>query len=94
MAYKKHIETENGWTNWVVPKMKDYKMACCDCGLVHNLDFKIGKIVDRGKIFKNGTQNIQIEDVNDPDLTVILRAKRNERASGQVRRKPHIFKNN
>jgi hypothetical protein len=26
---------------WVQPVVKDYKMACCDCGLVHNLDFRI-----------------------------------------------------
>jgi hypothetical protein len=26
---------------WVQPVRRDYKMACCDCGLVHNLDFRI-----------------------------------------------------
>lgn len=26
---------------WVQPKMKGYKMMCCDCGLVHIVDFKI-----------------------------------------------------
>lgn len=26
---------------WVQPKMKGYKLACCDCGLVHVLDFAI-----------------------------------------------------
>jgi Zn-finger protein len=26
---------------WVRPKMRGYKMGCCDCGLVHRLDFKI-----------------------------------------------------
>lgn len=93
MTYKRHAEAENGWTNWVVPKMKDYKMACCDCGLVHNLDFKIGKIIKRGKKFKNGSENLAIEDVEDLDLTVILRARRNNRATGQIRRKPHKYKN-
>lgn len=28
---------------WVRPVMKGYRMACCDCGLVHELDFKIIK---------------------------------------------------
>lgn len=28
---------------WVQPVRRDYKMACCDCGLVHNLDFRIHK---------------------------------------------------
>jgi len=26
---------------WVKPKMKGFKMGCCDCGLIHRLDFKI-----------------------------------------------------
>lgn len=26
---------------WVQPVKKAYKMACCDCGLVHNLDFRV-----------------------------------------------------
>jgi len=24
---------------WVWPKMRGYKMKCCDCGLVHVVDF-------------------------------------------------------
>jgi len=26
---------------WVQPVMKGYLMGCCDCGLVHRLDFRI-----------------------------------------------------
>ena len=26
---------------WVQPKRKGYKMACCDCGLIHRLEFRI-----------------------------------------------------
>jgi hypothetical protein len=28
---------------WEKPIRKNYKLACCDCGLVHNVDFKIEK---------------------------------------------------
>jgi len=28
---------------WVQPVKKGYKMACCDCGLVHVVDFRIYK---------------------------------------------------
>lgn len=28
---------------WVKPVMKGYLMKCCDCGLVHKLDFKVLK---------------------------------------------------
>lgn len=26
---------------WVQPIRRGYKMACCDCGLVHRLDFRV-----------------------------------------------------
>lgn len=29
------------WSRWVRPIRKGYKMACCDCGLVHDMDFRI-----------------------------------------------------
>lgn len=38
---------------WIVPHMKGYKMACCDCGLVHKLVFRV--VEHKGKwkvIFK------------------------------------------
>jgi hypothetical protein len=28
-----------GWTEWQVPTMKGHRMKCCDCGLVHELQF-------------------------------------------------------
>lgn len=28
---------------WVKPRMKGYLMKCCECGLVHKLNFKIIK---------------------------------------------------
>jgi len=43
MKYERMVELEDGWCRWVYPKPKLYKMACCDCGLVHDLQFKIQK---------------------------------------------------
>lgn len=31
---------DNGWTEWVRPPVAGYKMKCCDCGLVHELEFR------------------------------------------------------
>ncbi len=28
---------------WVQPVRKGYRMACCDCGLVHEIDFRVVK---------------------------------------------------
>ena len=36
---KKYPQVEAG--EWVYPIMQGYKMACCDCGLVHRLDFEV-----------------------------------------------------
>jgi len=36
MPYKEPEEGE-----WVFPIMTGYKMSCCDCGLVHRLDFRV-----------------------------------------------------
>ena len=38
MRYKKQLDGE-----WVTPRMKKYYMKCCDCGLVHRLNFRIIK---------------------------------------------------
>lgn len=29
--------------DWVWPVRRGFKLACCDCGLVHLIDFKIAK---------------------------------------------------
>ncbi len=30
----------DGWTDWIEPVTEDYKLACCDCGSVHAMDFR------------------------------------------------------
>jgi hypothetical protein len=30
----------DGWTEWIHP-LEGYKFSCCDCGLVHILDFRV-----------------------------------------------------
>lgn len=38
--FKRMIEGRGGWCEWQAPVMKGYLMKCCDCGLVHELEFK------------------------------------------------------
>jgi hypothetical protein len=38
MRYTRPAEGE-----WVQPVKCGYKMACCDCGLVHSMDFRVYK---------------------------------------------------
>lgn len=31
----------DGWSDWLRPVGDKYRMKCCDCGLVHNMEFRI-----------------------------------------------------
>ena len=53
---------------WVQPVKRNYGMACCDCGLVHRLDFRV----------KDGRAQ--------------FRARRDNRATAQLRRRPEYAK--
>ncbi len=78
--YNKHADMGNGWTDWIQPVMKGYKMSCCDCGLVHNLDFRIGRIT---KVISPGTY--RSVDAGKKFL-VQFRVSRNARSTAMVRR--------
>lgn len=38
--YPKQEAGADGWTDWVRPVVSGYNMECCDCGLVHTLQFR------------------------------------------------------
>lgn len=42
IKFKKEKPNEDGWSDWVHP-LNNYMMACCDCGLVHDLEFRIDR---------------------------------------------------
>lgn len=46
LKYEKFDSDKNGWTVWVKPIQTGYRLACCDCGLVHDMNFAI---TDDGK---------------------------------------------
>lgn len=31
----------DGWTQWIQPVRRGYLLACCDCALVHRMNFRI-----------------------------------------------------
>lgn len=39
--YQQEQAGDDGWTRWVQPIRKGYKMSCCDCGLVHVVDSRV-----------------------------------------------------
>lgn len=54
----KYDEPKEG--EWVQPIRRDYKMRCCDCGLVHNLDFRIKRGCVQFRAFRNERSTGQI----------------------------------
>ena len=40
--YVQAIENKDGWCDWFEPRQPTgYKIACCACGLVHRMEFRI-----------------------------------------------------
>ena len=39
-AYPVETENETGWSDWIRPR-PGYRMACCDCGLVHEMEMSV-----------------------------------------------------
>lgn len=76
---KKHPVTSDGFSEWVYPVMRGYLMACCDCGLVHEVQFKA--IRQTGAEGANGMW--PYEDV--PKGRVALRARRAKRHTARLR---------
>ena len=64
-------EGEDGWCDWQSPMHAKYMMKCCDCGLVHEAQFRVVKIVARGD---DGTWDANA--VEDKDVRVQLRMRR------------------
>lgn len=40
LKFKQQIPLKDGWCDWVYPKKDEtFLFKCCDCGLVHELEF-------------------------------------------------------
>jgi hypothetical protein len=78
MAYDKPQANE-----WVRPVMEGYKLACCDCGLVHELDFKVVTSSDHGREYESA----ELEEYLKPHFRVEFRVRRNNRSTAAMRRK-------
>lgn len=51
-------EPEEG--EWVQPVERGYKMACCDCGLVHNVEFRIYEGRVQLRVFRNARSTAMV----------------------------------
>lgn len=75
------VETmPGGWSEWIRPKRRGYLMGCCDCGLIHEMDFAVVERVP----FKSG-QYTNFRPVRGAD--VVFRARRKPRLTAAYRKK-------
>ena len=74
--------TAKGYTRWLPPIMRGYKMACCDCGLVHEMQFHAVEVL---KEYADGRWVMKRLPLKK--YRVIMRARRAERATAQQRAK-------
>jgi len=78
--YLPAIERDDDWTDWQHPQ-PGYRMACCDCGLVHDMQFKAFRPTRRKA--KPGYICVGPEIKG---ARIMFRASRNMRATAQIRR--------
>jgi DNA-directed RNA polymerase subunit RPC12/RpoP len=62
------------WSEWVCPDPESYLMKCCDCGLVHEAEFKVVR-------YKSETEREDCEPVDDPSVQAVFRMRRSEQWS-------------
>ena len=70
---KHEVNSASDWSEWVCPDPTQYFMKCCDCGLVHEMQFNVVKYSASDKC----------EDVDDPHVQAVFRARRATPPSAQ-----------
>jgi hypothetical protein len=69
---------EDGWCDWVCPKPVGYLMQCCDCELIHEVDFRVVR-------YESEDSEVY-EVVDNPNLQAQMRLRRRDDISPK---KPH-----
>lgn len=54
----KYGEAKDG--EWFYPIHRGFKHQCCDCGLVHRVDFKVTKLGIKVRFFRDNRSTSQV----------------------------------
>lgn len=81
MKFPEQKPQKGGWTKWIHPRMTNYYMACCDCGLVHTMNFRVFKVI---KTRKNGIRDVEI--LPKKQYAVEFKVKRNYKHTKDLRK--------
>jgi hypothetical protein len=68
---------------WTRPRMRDFRAQCCDCGLIHRLDFRIVDAKGRARPSSRSTKGCSN---SSPRLHIEFRTRRDNRATAGARR--------
>ena len=66
---------------WVQPKMNGYLLSCCDCGLVHRVDFRVLKRTGKVNRYRQwpattlGNAVVQMRFFREEEATAEQRAR-------------------
>lgn len=71
-----------GYTRWIHPVMDGYKLSCCDCGLVHDMQFRVFEMTS-GR--RDGSYRARL--LPSARYGVRFRARRAERYTAVQRKK-------
>lgn len=83
VKFKQESTNKSGrFTDWIRPVMTGYHMSCCDCGLVHTINFQAIQIVAR----LNGAW-YRYKTLNKKDYQVEMKIRRNEKLTKLQRKK-------
>lgn len=80
--YPQVFQESDGWSEWINPQMDDYRMACCDCGLVHKMQFRVFV-----KTKDNPDGSYRLVPVRSKQFGVQFRAGRDRRATAGMRQR-------
>jgi hypothetical protein len=75
----------DGWSEWITPKMAGYHMGCCDCKLVHLIEFKVMQVT--------GTDADGDPEGYPADPAVFkvqMRVRRDEEGTTELRNEPIV----
>lgn len=70
---------------WVIPRKRGWKLACCDCGLVHTVDFtttKHGAISARFRRDERATKELRDHRTREKLILAMKKEGIDERSDG------------
>jgi hypothetical protein len=68
---------------WIRPRLRNFREQCCDCGLIHRLDFRV---VDARAAARGGRGRITRSSRRSPVAYIEFRTRRDDRATAAARR--------